>query len=92
VITVLSRFLSDRQTVVWLVLVLATALTATLGLEERGSTKVVAVVLIGIGVIKLRLVAMHFMDVRSAPLALRLLIELYAAAVFASLAGIHLLG
>ncbi|GAB4008968.1 cytochrome C oxidase subunit IV family protein [Nocardioides ultimimeridianus] len=88
----LSRLLSDRQTAVWLVLVLATALTAALGLEERGSAKAVAVVLIAIGVVKLRLVAMHFMEVRRAPLALRLLIELYAAAVFASLAGIYLLG
>lgn len=91
-IDVLSRILSDRQTLVWLVLVAATALTSVLGLEERGSAKAVAVVLIGIGVVKLRLVAMHFMEVRRAPLPLRLLVEGYAAVVFCSLVGIYLLG
>lgn len=85
-----SRLLGDRQTVVWLVLVLATALTATLGLEERGAAKGVAIALIAIGVVKLRLVAMHFMEVRRAPLPLRLLIEAYAVAVFAALTGIYL--
>lgn len=91
-IDVLSRIVRDRQTFVWHVLVLATALTAVLGLEERGSAPVVAVALIGIGVVKLRLVAMHFMEVRRAPLPLRLLVEAYAVAVFASLTGIYLAG
>lgn len=86
----MTRLLSDRQTLVWLVLVMATALTAVLGLEERGAAKGVAIALIAIGVVKLRLVAMHFMEVRRAPLPLRLLIEAYAVVVFASLTGIYL--
>ena len=88
----ISRLLHDRQTLVWLVLVMATALTAVLGLEEHGSTKAVAVALIAIGVIKLRLVALHFMEVRRAPRPLRLIVEAYAVVVFAALTGIYLLG
>ena len=91
-ISVLTRLVTDRQLAVWFVLVLATALTATLGLEESGSVKWVGVTLIGIGVVKLRLVGLHFMEVRSAPLALRLILEAYAGIVFAALAGIYLLG
>ncbi|GAB2972355.1 cytochrome C oxidase subunit IV family protein [Nocardioides montaniterrae] len=86
----LRRLIADRQLVVWLVLVLATGLTATLGLEEHGSRAWVGVALIGIGVVKLRLVAMHFMEVRDAPPALRLVLEAYAGVLFCALAGIYL--
>lgn len=87
-----SRVLHDRQNIVWSLLVLATALSAALGLEEQGSTKGVSVALIAIGVIKLRLVAVHFMEVRSAPRPLRFMVDGYSVVVFAALTGIYLLG
>jgi hypothetical protein len=92
VIAVLSRLVADRQLMVWLVLVLATGLTAALGLEEHGSVRWVGLALIAIGVVKLRLVGMHFMEVRSAPRGLRMILEAYAVVLLAALAGIYLFG
>lgn len=83
------RLRNDRQTVVWLFLLAVTGLTATLGLEQRGDSSAVAVTLIALALIKLRLVALDFMGVRQAPLALRVIVELYAAAVFTVLTVLY---
>lgn len=67
----------DRQNVVWMFLVGATVLTAVLGLEQHGGSTAVGLALLVIAFVKVRLVALHFMEVRDAPLALRLLVEGY---------------
>ena len=67
----------DRQTAVWRFLVGATVLTAVLGLEQHGGSTAVGLALLVIAFVKVRLVALHFMEVRDAPLALRLLVEGY---------------
>lgn len=81
---------NDRQTVVWLVLLAITGLTVTLGLEQQGDAWPVAVTLLALAFVKLRLVALDFMGVRQAPLALRLIIEAYSVGVFAVLAVLYL--
>ncbi|KRC54217.1 hypothetical protein ASE19_08505 [Nocardioides sp. Root79] len=58
-------------------LVGATVLTAVLGLEQHGGSTAVGLALLVIAFVKVRLVALHFMEVRDAPLALRLLVEGY---------------
>ncbi|MFL6024092.1 MAG: cytochrome C oxidase subunit IV family protein [Marmoricola sp.] len=87
----MPRVLSDRQTTVWLFLIAATVLTAVLGLEQHGASQVVGLLLLVIAFIKVRLVAMHFMEVRDAPLSLRLIVEAYVGVVFVVLSGIYLL-
>ena len=79
----------DRQLAVWLLLLALTVATIVLGVDESGA-RVASVALILIGVFKLRLVALHFMEIRSAPLALRLIIELYAVGVGAALVVLYL--
>jgi caa(3)-type oxidase subunit IV len=73
---------ADIQLTVWVVLVVATAMTAVLGLEQASAGTVAAgVALLGIAVVKARLVGIHFMELGNAPLPLRLLFEGYVALV-----------
>lgn len=85
----LARLFSDRQTNVWMVLVAATVLTAVVGLEQHGGSTVVGLLLLAVAFVKIRLVALHFMEVRDAPLPLRLLVEGYVGVTFAALVVIY---
>lgn len=80
----------DRPTAVWMILVGATVLTAVLGLEQHGGSTAVGLVLLAIAFVKVRLVALHFMEVRDAPLALRLLVEGYVVVTLVVLVVLHM--
>ena len=67
----------DRVTLVWLVLLAATFASSALGLEQHSPSRLIAAALVAIAYIKLRLVVMHFMEIRRAPMALRLTLEAY---------------
>ena len=67
--------LRHRTTAIWLLLVFATAGSWVLGSENRGTA------LMLVAFIKVRLVGLHFMELRSAPLALRSLFEAYVVVV-----------
>ena len=80
-----------RTTAIWLVLVLATCFSGLLGAETRESASAFATsVLILVAFIKVRLVGLEFMELRSAPLALRLMFEFYVAVVFTVVIGMYL--
>lgn len=86
-----TRTRPDTQTVVWLALVLATVLTAVLGLEQAtNGTTLVGIALLAIGFVKLRLVGIHFMELGSAPAVLRMLFEGYVVGVFTVLVVLYL--
>ena len=61
---------------IWLLLMSATLGSWILGSENRGTA------LMLVAFIKVRLVGLHFMELRSAPLALRTLFEAYVVVVF----------
>jgi cytochrome c oxidase subunit IV len=83
--------LRHRTTAVWVVLVLATCLSWALGVETRQSVSAFATtILMLIAFIKVRLVGLEFMELRSAPLALRLMFESYVAVVFTVVIGMYL--
>lgn len=86
----LSRLLSDRQTAVWMLLVAATVLTAVVGIEQHGDATSVGLLLLVIAFVKVRLVALHFMEIRAAPVALRALVEGYVVVTFVALVVIYL--
>jgi Prokaryotic Cytochrome C oxidase subunit IV len=48
------------------------------------------VLIIGIALFKVRLVGLHFMDIRTAPRTLRLIFDGYVLAVFATLVTLDL--
>jgi hypothetical protein len=81
---------TDRRIgVVWGVLVLATAVSWLTGTEfgNRSDTAATAA-LLAVAFFKVRLVGLHFMDLRGAPRGLRLWFEAYIAIVAATLLGL----
>lgn len=81
---------SRTITVVWAVLVLATVLTLAVGAEHLiDSRKIATALVIGIAAVKVRLVGIHFMELRDAPLPLRLAFEAYCAALFVVLTVLY---
>jgi cytochrome c oxidase subunit IV len=75
-----------RVTLVWVLLLALTFGSFLVGIEQgAGFASVGAVIIVGIAMFKVRLIGLHFMDVRSAPLALRALFEGYVLLVFAVL-------
>ena len=80
------------STVVWAALVLFTIVSFALGGEHFiDDRNLAAGVVIGIGAIKIRLVGLHFMELRHAPSALRAAFEAYCVLLFALLTGICIL-
>ena len=76
------RYLYSRVTVIWLVLVLATLLSWSAGTGVGHlSARAAGVVAILVAFVKARFVALDFMEVRSAPLALRLFVEAWIVLV-----------
>lgn len=75
-----------RLVVVWAALVALTLGSFMVGIEQSDRlTAVATVVIIGVAMVKVRLIGVHFMDLRIAPRALRAVFEAYVAAVFIAL-------
>lgn len=80
-----------RITTVWLVLLALTFGSFLVGIEQgAGLEWVAAIVIIGVALFKVRLIGVHFMDLRVAPRPLRLIFESYVVAVLIALAVIDL--
>ncbi|MCW2856610.1 MAG: hypothetical protein JWR52_2225 [Marmoricola sp.] len=87
----LRRTRGDTQLIVWFALISATFATAGLGLEQTaGGAATVGVLLLAIAFTKIRLVGIHFMELGSAPLPLRLLFEGYVLVTFTVLVVLFL--
>ena len=84
-------FVRSRAGVSWLVLIVATLLSFALG-ADHGTGSIMVVVVIAIAAIKVRLVGLDFMELRSAPLPLRLAFEGYCVGLWAMLSGLYLFG
>jgi hypothetical protein len=81
-----------RVTLVWVLLLALTFGSFLVGVEQgAGFASVGAAVIVGIAMIKVRLIGLHFMDVRAAPRALRALFEGYVLAVFVVLVALDVL-
>jgi caa(3)-type oxidase subunit IV len=80
-----------RITLVWLLLLALTFGSFLIGIEQgSGFSAQAALIIIGIALIKVRLIGLHFMDLRSATVPLRMIFEGYLLAVFTALAAIDL--
>jgi hypothetical protein len=82
-------FARSRAGVSWLVLIAATLLSYALG-AEHGIGSTVVVVVFGIAAIKVRLIGLDFMELRGAPMPLRVTFESYCLALWAVLSGLYL--
>jgi heme/copper-type cytochrome/quinol oxidase subunit 4 len=83
-------FARNRAGLSWLVLIAATLLSYALGAEHGVGSTVVVVVVFGIAAIKVRLIGLDFMELRSAPIPLRVAFESYCLALWAVLSGLYL--
>lgn len=73
----------------WLLLIAATALSTILGIEH-GLGDHVTVVVLGLATAKMRLIGLDFMELRTAPVALRATFEAYCSTVWMVLSGLYL--
>jgi len=84
--------LRTPATAVWVVLIVATAATWTLGTNHGfGNHTLASVVILLIAFIKVRLVGLYFMELRDAPAALRGLFEGYCVVACTIVIGVFLL-
>ena len=73
----------------WLILVAATVVSWAVG-AEHGTGSMVAIVVLAIAAIKVRLVGLDFMELRHAPIPLRVVFEAYCLLTWAALSGLYL--
>lgn len=83
------QFARNRAGVSWLILIVATLVSFAVGVEHGTGAGIVVVVL-GIAAIKVRLVGLDFMELRHAPVPLRVLFEAYCVLLWAVLSGLYL--
>lgn len=90
--TLLESSATKGSVIVWGALVVFTVASFALGGEHLIENKTLAAaIVLGIGAIKVRLVGLHFMELRGAPVALRAAFEAYCAGLFVVLMGIYVL-
>jgi caa(3)-type oxidase subunit IV len=90
-----STLLRNNATYVWVLLMALTVMSWSLGSEHglgNSSHVVASLVILGVAVIKIRLVGLHFMELRRAPGYLRGAFELFCVVLFALLLGMYLFG
>jgi hypothetical protein len=81
-----------RIGLVWAVLVLATLVSWVTGMEFGSrSGSAATILLLAVAFFKLRLIGLHFMEIRTAARGLRLWFEAYVVGVFGVLAGLSLM-
>ncbi len=89
--TAMTALVRTRATAVWIVLILATIASWTLGSDHGLSDHTLAsVVILLIAFIKVRLVGLYFMELRDAPSVLRGLFEAYCVVVCTLLVSVFL--
>ena len=90
--TLLESTATKGSVIVWAALVVFTLLSFALGGEHLIDNKTLAAaIVIGIAAIKIRLVGLHFMELKGAPVALRAVFEGYCVVLFVALMGIYVI-
>ena len=89
----MRELLFNRLTLIWVLLVAATALSWAMGhgmgLHDR---RIASVAIIGVAALKARYVILDFMELRGAPLVPRLVAEAWVAVLGAAMIGLYLRG
>lgn len=83
------QLVRNRAGFSWLLLIAATIVSWAVG-ADHGTGSAVAVIVLAIAAIKVRLVGLDFMELRSAPTGLRAAFECYCFAIWAVLSGLYL--
>ena len=83
--------LRKPATVIWVALMLATCASTWWLSKDLVLPTVATVAIVLIAAVKIRLVLMHFMELRSAPLAWRLVFEIWLLVITGLILGFYLL-
>ena len=83
--------LRKPATAIWAVLMLATCASTWWLSKDLVLPTVATAAIIIIAAVKIRLVLMHFMELRTAPLPWRLVFEIWLAAITCLIVGLYLL-
>jgi len=86
----LTTLLKSRITLIWLILIAATLISWRVGTDGAVGAHLATTIVLLVAFIKVRLVGLHFMELRYAPLALRLIFEAYCLVVCATLVIMYL--
>jgi hypothetical protein len=84
-------FVSKRAGLSWLILVVASVVSYALG-ADHGTGSVMVVAVLAIAAAKVRLIGLDFMELRSAPIPLRMAFECYCLGLWTVLSGLYLFG
>ncbi len=90
----MEKALHHRITIVWFGLVLATLVSWTLSSEHvfnsTGARTLTTMAVLAVALVKVRYIGLDFMELRHAPRALRLVLEIWLMGVYALLAGLYI--
>ena len=89
-----ADLLRSHASVVWLFLVIATAASWALGTDHGFVESHVAasVTILVVAFVKVRFIGLYFMELRDAPIGLRVLLEAYCLLACATTIGFYLAG
>ena len=86
-----ARSASRTTTTVWLVLLAASAASLWLGSDATGrSQRAAAIALLAVAFAKIWLIVRYFMEIRFAPLWLRLILDAWVAGVVVAITALYL--
>jgi caa(3)-type oxidase subunit IV len=85
-----TALLKSRISLIWLVLIAATLVSWKVGTDHGVHAHLATVIVLLVAFIKVRLVGMYFMELREAPLPLRLIFEGYCVVVCTTLIIMYL--
>lgn len=90
----MEKALHQRITIVWFGLVLATLVSWALSSEHvfdsTGARALTTMAVLAVAMIKVRYVGLDFMELRHAPRALRLVLEIWLISVYALVVGLYI--
>ncbi|AKH67904.1 Prokaryotic Cytochrome C oxidase subunit IV [Spongiibacter sp. IMCC21906] len=86
-----TRIYGGSATIVWLLLMVASIATTWLLSKDSFTAEAAAVGSIAIAAFKIRLVLVHFMDLKEAPTLLRMVFEAWTAAITLAVIGLYLM-
>jgi len=90
------NLIKSKETLVWLVLAGLTAISWILGNKYAAigpdAAKYMTVAVIALAFFKVRLVIMHFMEIETAPIALRIVFELWCLSLCLGVSWFYFMG
>jgi heme/copper-type cytochrome/quinol oxidase subunit 4 len=86
----LLTLLKNRISLIWLVLIAATLISWWIGTGDAANPQLGTAVVLVVVFIKVRLIGLYFMELRDAPLPLRMLFEGYCMIVCTTLLVMYL--